>query len=241
MGARRSQNLTKRCGRARAACRIDIQPELYCRADRVRDAFGAQIGDRTRHHATNKRNGVLALSKREWRVAVKQCEDGGRQTVNVRGYRGGATLEQLRRGVGRGSDQDVRGRLAATRDARNAEVAELRFPVSSEQDVGGLDITMKNTRAVSGFQSARQSHPYRQRLIDCERSMTLDPGAQRIPTVVGHHDVWTSGEGLAAMQHGHDVRVARDPSHRPLLAVKVFEIDVVLIGTEHLDRDDSVE
>ena len=40
---------------------------------------------------------------------------------------------------------------------------------------------------------------------------------------------------------GHDVRVAGNASHRPLLAVKVFEIEVVLIGTEHLDRDHPVE
>ena len=43
------------------------------------------------------------------------------------------------------------------------------------------------------------------------------------------------------MQHGHDVRVAGNPSHRPLLAIEVFEVEVVLIGTEHLDRDDPVE
>src|SRR5262249_34898536 len=117
----------------------------------------------------------------------------------------------------------------------------LRFPISSEKDVGGLDITMKNTGTVRGFQGARQSHPYRQRFTNGKRSMALDPGAQRVPLVVRHHDVWTPGEGLAAMQHGHDVRVPRDPSHRPLLALKVFELDVVLIGTEHLDRDDPVE
>ncbi|MFY9767518.1 MAG: hypothetical protein WAK42_21515 [Mycobacterium sp.] len=43
------------------------------------------------------------------------------------------------------------------------------------------------------------------------------------------------------MEHRHDVRVAGDPSHRPLLAIKVFEVDVVLIGSEHLHRDDSIE
>ena len=43
------------------------------------------------------------------------------------------------------------------------------------------------------------------------------------------------------MQYGHDVRVARNPSHCPLLALEVFELDVVLIGTQYLDRDDSVE
>jgi hypothetical protein len=43
------------------------------------------------------------------------------------------------------------------------------------------------------------------------------------------------------MKHGHDVRVTGDPSHRPLLATEVFEVDVVRIGTEHLDGDDPVE
>ena len=43
------------------------------------------------------------------------------------------------------------------------------------------------------------------------------------------------------MQHGHDVRVAGDPSHGPLLAVEVFDVDIVRIGTEHLHRDDAVE
>src|SRR6202171_5379293 len=195
MGAGRSQSLAECCRRTRAACGIVIQPEFQYRADRVWDAFVAEIGDRTSRHATNKRNRVLAGSERERGFAAQQCEDGGRQAVNVRRYRGGAALEQLRRGVRRGSDQDVRGCLATARDARNAEVAELRFPIIGEQDVGGLDITMKNTGTVSGFQSARQSHPYCQRLMDCERSMTLDPRAQGIPTVVGHHDVWTSGEG----------------------------------------------
>ena len=100
---------------------------------------------------------------------------------------------------------------------------------------------MQNTRLVSGFQSARQSHPDGQHLTDCERSTTPDPGVHRIPTVVGHHNVGTSGGGSTAMEHRHDVRVAGDPSHRPLLAIKVFEVDVVLIGSEHLHRDDSIE
>jgi hypothetical protein len=43
------------------------------------------------------------------------------------------------------------------------------------------------------------------------------------------------------VQYGDDVRVARDPSHRPLLAVKMVEVNVVLIGTEHLDRNNAVE
>ena len=43
------------------------------------------------------------------------------------------------------------------------------------------------------------------------------------------------------MQYGHDVRVAGDPSHRPLLTVEMFDVDIVRIGTEHLHRDDAVE
>src|SRR5271170_1048414 len=43
------------------------------------------------------------------------------------------------------------------------------------------------------------------------------------------------------MQHGHDVRVAGDPPHRPLLASEPFEVDIVLIRTEHLHCDDTVE
>jgi hypothetical protein len=37
------------------------------------------------------------------------------------------------------------------------------------------------------------------------------------------------------VQYGHDV------SDGPILAFKVLEVDVVLIGTEHFDRDYSVE
>ena len=195
MGAGCSQNLTKLCGGTRAAPGIDIQPELQRRADAVGDAFRTEVGDGTCDHATNECNGILARLIKEWRISVEQCEDRGRQTVNIRGRRRGATLEKLRRGVGRGSDQDVRGSLAATRDAGNAEIAQLRFSVSRKKDVGGLDITMKNASTVSGFQGARQSHPYRQCLTDRERSMTLDPGVQRVATVVGHHYVRTSGEG----------------------------------------------
>jgi hypothetical protein len=43
------------------------------------------------------------------------------------------------------------------------------------------------------------------------------------------------------VQHGDDVRVAGDPPHRPLLAVKVFEVDIVRIRTDDFDRDDTVE
>lgn len=43
------------------------------------------------------------------------------------------------------------------------------------------------------------------------------------------------------MQHGHDVRVPGDPPHRPLLASELFEVDIVLVRTEHLHCDDAVE
>jgi hypothetical protein len=43
------------------------------------------------------------------------------------------------------------------------------------------------------------------------------------------------------VQDRHDVWVAGHAPHRSLLAVKVLEIQVVLIGTQHLDRDDTVE
>ncbi|MGC1155872.1 MAG: hypothetical protein WA925_28320 [Mycobacterium sp.] len=94
---------------------------------------------------------------------------------------------------------------------------------------------------MSGFQSARQAHPDGQHLTDGERSTAPDPGVHRIPTVVRHHDVGTPGGGSAALEHRHDVRVPGDPSHRPLLAIKGFEVNLVLIETEHLHRDDSIE
>jgi hypothetical protein len=43
------------------------------------------------------------------------------------------------------------------------------------------------------------------------------------------------------MQYGHDVRVAGDPPHCPLLASELFEVDIILIRTEHLHCDDTVE
>lgn len=112
-----------------------MQPELYCRADRVWDAFRAEIRDRTRHHPTNKRDGMLARSHSKWRVAAKHGEDPGRQAIDIRSDRDSGTLEELRRDVGQGSDHLLRGGLTATRHARDGEVAKLRFPISSEQDI----------------------------------------------------------------------------------------------------------
>jgi hypothetical protein len=43
------------------------------------------------------------------------------------------------------------------------------------------------------------------------------------------------------MQHGHDVRVAGDPPHRSLLASELSEVDFVLVRTEHLHCDGTVE
>src|ERR1700731_4944670 len=43
------------------------------------------------------------------------------------------------------------------------------------------------------------------------------------------------------MQHGHDVRVAGAPAHRPLLARELFEVKVVAIRAEYLHRDETVE
>src|ERR1700760_1427639 len=154
---------------------------------------------------------MLARSHSKWRVAAEHGEDRGRQAIDIRCYRGRSTLEELRRDVGQGSDHLLRGGLAATRHARNAEVAKLRFPVSSEQDISGLDIAMKYARPVSGFQSARQAHPYLQGLANPEWSVTADPGTERVSTVILHHDVWTPGKGSTAVQYGHDVRVAGDP------------------------------
>ena len=100
---------------------------------------------------------------------------------------------------------------------------------------------MKYARSVSRFQRTGQSHPYLQRLADPERSVAADPGTERVSTVILHDDVWTSGKGHPAVQYRHDVWVAGDSSHRPLLAVEVFEVDILRIGTEHLHRDHAVE
>jgi hypothetical protein len=35
--------------------------------------------------------------------------------------------------------------------------------------------------------------------------------------------------------------MSRHPTHRPLLAIKMRELDIVLIGTEHLDRHHPVK
>jgi len=43
------------------------------------------------------------------------------------------------------------------------------------------------------------------------------------------------------MHHGHDVRMADDPAHRPLLTSELFEVDIVLVRTEHLHCNDAVE
>src|SRR5271165_315938 len=100
---------------------------------------------------------------------------------------------------------------------------------------------MKYARPVRGFQGTRQAHPCLQRLADPEWSVTPDPGTEAVSTVILHHNVRSPGEGYAAVQYGHDVRVAGDPPHRSLLVVEVFEVDIVRIGTEHLHRNDAVK
>src|ERR1700758_2990157 len=99
---------------------------------------------------------------------------------------------------------------------------------------------MKYARPVRGFQSTRQAHPYLQRLTDPRWSVTPDPGTEAVSTVILHHNVRSPGEGYAAVQYGHDVRVAGEPPHRSLLMLEVVEVDIVRIGTEHLHRNDAV-
>src|SRR4029078_7146624 len=71
--------------------------------------------------------------------------------------------------------------------------------------------------------------------------MSLDPRSERVAPVIGHDDVGATCEGQTAVQDRHDVGVPRQAPHRNLLGAESLKIDVVLIGTEHLDGDDAVK
>ena len=124
---------------ARTAPGIEIQPQLQCRADRVRHVLRAQIGigpASTRRANAAGLSPTLSLNGGSRRLARRSPSPPDRKYPRLpRQRRPGTAPARCRAAIRRRRASRSRGHRR-----RATPKSKLRFPVSSQQNVGGLDI-----------------------------------------------------------------------------------------------------
>ena len=183
---------------------------------------------------------LFGLALVRW-VPGDQRENRGAKGVHVGRDRRRIAGEHLGRGVGEGAGEEPGHRLVSTGDARGPEVAQLRFAVIVEKDIGGFDIAVQCACPMRGFQRPAQLHPDAQCLGPRDPALAAHSVREGTRCVVGHHDERPVTFGDADLQDVHDVRMAGKRSHREALTQEAFPVIFVEIRRKHLDGDASPE
>ena len=228
-------------GRRLPAGRVERHRLLDRRAHVGRDPPGTHVRHGRRTDAQVVRDEVLAgLSL--------MCGDPGDQRVN-RGAEGvhigpgrrWLSGQHLGRGEGDGARKESGLGFESPGDARDSEVAQLRFTVVVDEHVRGFDIAMQRACPVRGFQRSAQLDADFQRIRPRDRADPTYPVGQGTGRVVGHHYVRPLTLGHSDLQDVHDVRMAGQPAHRVTLTQETLAVIVVEIGRHHLDSYASPE
>ena len=239
--------------------RLQRPGELERRRRSVRGVLGHRLGQQaleTGRHVLATRRGrrgapdprhqrirrVVTARDLERRTADEQLPQRRGERVDVGALVAVAlAVEHLRRGP-RHRDADVVGGLgrgvalagAATGDA---EVGQARGAVGADEDVGRLDVAVRDVGAVRRLDGTRELDAGAQDVLDGE---ALGPGPHRQVgrRVVLHDEVGPAVVGRTGTEDLHDVRVVAQGGHGvglldELLAQRVGQA----LGLEHLDRD----
>ena len=213
-------------------------PEQPLERDRHVGAAGARdrVGPDPRHQGVGR---VVPAADLERRAADQQLPERGGQAVDVGA---GVAVRLPEQHLGRGprhGDADVVGLLlgggaTATGDA---EVGEARGAVLADQDVGGLDVAVRDAGAVRGLDGAGQLDADAQHLLDGE---PLRPGPHRHVRrrVVLHDEVGAAVGGGLGAEHLDDVGVVGELGHGVGLVGELApDRRGQALALEHLDRD----
>ncbi len=152
----------------------------------------------------------------------------------------GVLLDLLGRHVGRRADgRDLRG--VAARDQRRAEVGDLHVGLARVQDVGGLDVAVRDAHLVRELERARALEDDLHHAVDRQQLLRVAMPLQRAAVDVLHDDVVQLVVGHRVVDLA-DVRVLQLAGERGLgdeqLAVQLAAVGVLeRLGQHHLDRD----
>ena len=200
--------------------------------------------------ADGRRGGVDVLHRDgdevvagERHLAGEELEEHDAERVDVGLGVDVAALRLLGRDVVAGSEHGagrglLRGRLHRARDP---EVGHLRLALAVQEDVLRLDVAVDEPVLVREREAARDLDRELERTVDGQRAVSDDHLLQVVAGDVLEDDVGAA-VGLAAVDHGDDVRV-REPGDELCLAGEA--VDDVLVRrqplVEHLERDGSLE
>ena len=129
------------------------------RCNIVGDALIPQIRCRFVCDADELGDQLFAAAAFERGMTGQGAEQGGPESVDIRGGTRGRATEDLGRGERRRTSHYAGRSLEPAGDVRDPEVRERRLPVISEEDVRGLDVTVNDAPAVGGLQRSGQFHP----------------------------------------------------------------------------------
>ena len=169
------------------------------------------------------------------RSTHQQRVHGGGQTVDVRRRCGLLAVEDLGSGVGGRAADGAGGPLVAGQRG-DAEVDQLRAPEGRVEDVGGLDVEVRDSRLVGQIECLGQRETDLHDLAGRQR-----PGGQailqRTTGEVLHDDVCLTGRGEPGRVDHADVRVTGERAHRPTLTIEPAAGAVVEAAGQDLHRN----
>ena len=147
--------------------------------------------------------------------------------IHVAALVGGAPLDLLGGEVGNRAEQDAglaRRRLVGDRPGQS-EVGDLDLPVTTDDDVLGLDVAVDDPRRVGCPERAEDRLEDREGLPRRERRLLVDDVPQRLALDELHHEEDVAVV-LALVEDGDDVGVA-EAGRRPRLRPETLDEDVV--------------
>ncbi len=136
---------------------------------------------------------------------------------------------------------DARRGFEAPGHVGDPEVRESRLAVFGEEDVCGFHVTVDDALPVCGLECTSELDPEVQHLVHRQRTVLSDTSVQGALRVVGHHEKRITASRDADFEHGHNVRVAGQTTHRPLFPEESFPILLREIRGQNLDGDGPVE
>ena len=100
---------------------------------------------------------------------------------------------------------------------------------------------MQGPESVGCLEGSGHLDSYVKHFLHAQRAGVMNPGVQRVPGVILHHDVGPARRRGADLKDVDNIRVPGQLAHRALLAQESLEVVRIEVGGEHLDGHGALQ